>query len=51
MLTCLGFMLSMLTIRLVPAAAEWLGWQWGFLVLAPGPALGVLAMRALSRNP
>ena len=35
MLTCLGFMLSMLTIRLVPAAAEWLGWQWGFLVLAP----------------
>ena len=51
MQTCLGFLLTMLTIRLVPAVATSVGWQWGFLLLAPGPALGVVAMRALWRRP
>ena len=50
MQTCLGFLLTMLTIRVVPAAADWIGWQWSFLVLAPGPALGALAMRALAAD-
>ena len=49
--TSLGFLLTMLTIRLVPAAAEWLGWAWVFLVLVPGPLAGAWAMRALAREP
>jgi hypothetical protein len=42
--TCLGFLLTVGTIWLVPAAVGWLGWEWGFAVLAPGPLLGALAM-------
>ena len=26
--TCLGFLLTMVSIRLTSAAAEWVGWQW-----------------------
>ena len=50
MQTCLGFLLTMLTIRVVPAAADLIGWQWSFLLLAPGSALGALAMRALATD-
>ncbi len=42
--TCLGFLLTALTIGLVPAALGWLGWDFAFLVLAPGPFLGAWAM-------
>jgi MFS family permease len=42
--TSLGFLLTVLTIGLVPAAVAWLGWEWAFLVLAPGPLLGAFAM-------
>ncbi len=31
--------------------AAWCGWRWAFLLLAPGPALGALAMRRLAREP
>lgn len=47
--TCLGFLLTMLSIRLVSVAAAWMGWQWAFLVILPGPVLGVQAMLALMR--
>jgi MFS family permease len=47
--TCLGFLLTMLSIRLVSAAAGWVGWQWAFLVVLPGPLLGVQAMLRLMR--
>ena len=47
--TCLGFLLTMVSIRLTSAAADWVGWQWAFLVLLPGPMLGVQAMLALMR--
>jgi MFS family permease len=42
--TSLGFLLTAVTIGLVPAAVGWLGWDWAFLVLAPGPFLGAWAM-------
>ena len=42
--TCLGFLLTMVSIQLTSAAAAWLGWQWAFLLLLPGPLLGVHAM-------
>jgi MFS family permease len=47
--TCLGFLLTMVSIRLVSAASMWLGWQWAFLVVLPGPILGVQAMMALMK--
>jgi MFS family permease len=42
--TSLGFLLTAVTIGLVPAAAGWVGWDWAFLILAPGPFLGAWAM-------
>ncbi|HVC20098.1 MAG TPA: MFS transporter [Vicinamibacterales bacterium] len=49
--TCAGFLLTMVSIRLLPAAAQVVGWQWSFVVLVPGPLLGTVAMRRLSRPP
>lgn len=47
--TSLGFLLTMVTIRLVPALAEAWGWRWAFVVLAAGPAFGIAAIRRLGR--
>jgi len=49
--TAIGFGLTTVSIQLVPVLAETTGWQYGFLLLAPGPALGVLAMSAISLRP
>jgi MFS family permease len=46
--TCIGFLLTMVSIRLLPVAAQRIGWQWVFVCLAPGPFLGVLALRGLT---
>jgi len=43
--TCSGFLLTMLSIRLVPIVARSVGWQWAFLCVAPGPFLGAYALR------
>ncbi|MCX6551393.1 MAG: MFS transporter [Acidobacteria bacterium] len=47
--TCLGFLLTMVSIRLTSAMAAWLGWQWAFVLMLPGPVLGVQAMVALMK--
>ena len=44
---CAGFLLTMASIRLLPLVADAAGWRWTFLVLAPGPLLGALALRGL----
>lgn len=49
--TAVGFLLTLVTIRWVPAIAESVGWQWAFPILAIGPALGVVAMVRLARSP
>lgn len=48
--TSVGFLLTMVSMQLLPIAAERVGWQWVFLLLAPGPLLGAVAMRKLQRN-
>jgi MFS family permease len=48
--TSLGFLLTMVTIDLLPRLADLAGWQYASLLLVPGPLLGVLAMRALHRR-
>ena len=47
----LGFALTVVSIRLTPVLAEAVGWRWSFLILVPGPIVGVLAMLALRRHP
>jgi MFS family permease len=49
--TSAGFLLTMISMRLVPPVSALAGWQWAFLFLAPGPLLGALAMRRLIRQP
>ena len=48
--TCAGFLLTMVSIRLLPIAAQAVGWQWVFICLVPGPVFGVLALRGLARQ-
>jgi len=45
--TAIGFLLTVVTISVVPVAAQLLGWRYAFWVLVPGPAVGALAMRGL----
>jgi MFS family permease len=42
-----GFTLTVATIWLVPIWEDALGWRFAFALLAPGPALGVVAMLRL----
>lgn len=46
-----GFLLTGLTIWLVPHATAAWSWQWAFAILVPGPVLGVVAMLRLQRSP
>jgi len=45
--TSAGFLLTMVSMRLVPPISELAGWQWAFVFLVPGPLLGAMAMRRL----
>lgn len=47
--TSLGFLLTMVSIQLVPPVALAVGWRWAFVMLALGPALGIAAIRRLRR--
>jgi MFS family permease len=49
--TSLGFLLTLVTIRLIPTLVERIGWSWAFAFLAIGPAFGVWAMYSLRRMP
>ena len=47
----IGFTLTVATIWLVPLVREAAGWWWALALLAPGPALGVVAMARLAASP
>ena len=47
MQTCVGFLLTTISIELIPYFVKAVGWQYAFAVLAPGPLLGVIAMLRL----
>jgi MFS family permease len=49
--TCIGFLLTLASIHLLPEAVDWLGWRYAFATLAIGPFLGVWAMLALRARP
>jgi len=46
-----GFALTVATIWLIPLLENAFGWKWAFAFLAPGPALGALAMLRLKTLP
>lgn len=49
--TSLGFLLTLVTIRLVPTLESRVGWEWTFAFLAIGPAVGMWAMYTLRHLP
>ena len=48
--TSIGFLLTTVTIRLVPIWAERWGWTYAYMPLAIGPLLGIVAMWRLRRR-
>ena len=49
--TAVGFLLTNVTIRMLPVWQERFGWEWAFAPLAIGPAIGTIAMLRLRRRP
>ena len=45
--TSLGFLLTMVSIQLVPPVVKLVGWRWAFPMLALGPAFGIAAIQRL----
>jgi MFS family permease len=48
---CLGFLLTTISIELVPHFVKLVTWRYAFMILAPGPFLGVIAMLRLRGLP
>lgn len=46
----MGFLLTTVTIQIIPPLVAWVGWRWTFPVLAIGPLLGILSIRKLTRT-
>ena len=46
----IGFLITVVTIRLLPTVVGEIGWRWALTVLALGPISGVLAIRGLVRK-
>lgn len=46
---CLGFLLTMVTIELLPRVAGYTSWRYASLLLVPGPLLGAWAMFRMQR--
>jgi MFS family permease len=49
--TCLGFLLTTISIELIPRVEALLGWRYAFAILAPGPLFGVISMLRLRGLP
>jgi MFS family permease len=47
--TSVGFLLTMISIQLVPPVASAIGWRWAFMMLAAGPVVGIAAIQQLRR--
>ena len=45
--TCIGFLITTVSIRLMPLLVDAVGWRYAFIALAPGPLLGIIAMMRL----
>ena len=48
--TSVGFLLTTITIQVIPPIVRTAGWPWAFALLAVGPFLGIGAMRRLVKT-
>jgi MFS family permease len=46
-----GFVITVITIWLIPILQDLFSWRWAFAFLAPGPLVGILAMLRLKSLP
>ena len=51
MQTCIGFLITTASIRMMPPLVARVGWRYAFAGLAIGPLLGIIAMLRLRRIP
>jgi MFS family permease len=49
--TSLGFLLTMVTIWMIPPLVDRIGWEWAFATLAIGPLFGIISMVRLRGLP
>ena len=49
--TCMGFLLTLISIRVVPVFVDWISWNWVFALLVVGPLFGIVSMARLKRLP
>lgn len=42
--TCIGFLITTVSIGIMPRVVEMVSWRWAFAILAIGPVLGIIAM-------
>ncbi|WP_336491844.1 MFS transporter [Methylobacterium nigriterrae] len=49
--TCIGFLLTLVSIQLIAFAGTYLGWRFAFALLAVGPFFGLVSMLRLRRLP
>ena len=49
--TSLGFLLTMVSIWMIPPLLERTGWEWAFATLAIGPLFGIISMVRLRTLP
>src|SRR5215212_4064687 len=48
---CIGFLLTTISIELIPKIERAYGWGYAFMILAPGPVFGVISMLRLRQLP
>ncbi|MBD3107790.1 MFS transporter [Bacillus sp. AGMB 02131] len=41
---CIGFLITIFSINIIPLLVNTVGWQWAFTLLAIGPLLGIISM-------
>lgn len=46
----IGFLITTISIYIVPVFVTVIGWQWVFVILAIGPLVGIVAMNCLRRE-
>jgi len=51
MQTCIGFLITTASIRMMPAVVDRISWRYAFWLLAIGPVLGIIAMMRLRNVP
>lgn len=41
---CIGFLVTIVSINLIPIIQRMIGWEWAFIILAIGPIIGIITM-------